>query len=192
MEDSHSLSTHSTKHTPRTKDAQVAPISDAQVMLAQDNASKPPASAAVAPEATAGPPIILEQVKTAGKLAFKENLKMYGKMMIPLVVVSLWMFGLFGLISWFVPHVLCSDLIQELSGSSLGISSCVYNSDGEYTPYDGSKVFWLLFWALQSAWVALFPGFICKAIFGSSMSRFQSFFTITVGICVFVAPFITG
>jgi hypothetical protein len=39
-------------------------------------------------------------------------------------------------------------------------------TDGKYSPYDGTKIFWLIFWSVQAAWVALFPGFICKAIFG--------------------------
>lgn len=66
-------------------------------------------------------------------------------------------------------HCLISSCLFVLSqGSPLGISSCVYVTDGKYTPYDGAKIFWLIFWSLQAAWVALFPGFICKAIFGKT------------------------
>jgi hypothetical protein len=49
----------------------------------------------------------------------------------------------------------------------VGLARCVYNSGGGYTPYSSAKVFWLIFWAVQSAWVCLFPGFVCKAIFGA-------------------------
>lgn len=58
-----------------------------------------------------------------------------------------------------------------LQGSSLGLSSCVYVTDGQYTPYQGSKVFWLIFWAVQASWMALFPGFVAKATFGESRKR---------------------
>ena len=46
----------------------------------------------------------------------------------------------------------------------------MYNTDGKYSPYSSLTTFWMVFWAVQAAWVALFPGFVCKAIFGKRKS----------------------
>lgn len=56
-------------------------------------------------------------------------------------------------------------------GSSLGLPLCVYVSDGQYGQYTASKVFWLIYWAIQTTWVACFPAFISKALFGRSLNR---------------------
>jgi hypothetical protein len=65
-------------------------------------------------------------------------------------------------------------------------------TSGDYFPWSGSRFFWLFFWSVQTAWVALFPGFVCRALFGSSMSRVQIIFTISVGAACFTATAVTG
>ncbi len=74
----------------------------------------------------------------------------------------------------------------------MGIASCVYVTDGKYSPYDGAKIFWLIFWSLQAAWVAFFPGFICKAIFGSCMSRVQMLITLVMTAGCLATPIVTA
>lgn len=79
-----------------------------------------------------------------------------------------------------------------MQGSPLGISSCVYVKSGKYSPWNGSHFFWLLFWSIQSAWVPVFPGFICYALFGDSMNRTQKYITIGCGTTSFLTTFILG
>lgn len=54
-----------------------------------------------------------------------------------------------------------------MQGSSLGLSKCVFNDGGGYLPFSGAKVFWLFHSTVETCWLAVFPGFICKAIFGA-------------------------
>jgi len=53
-----------------------------------------------------------------------------------------------------------------LQGSTVGLYECIYNADAKYSHVEGRKVFWLAFWSIQSAWVAMFPGFVAYAMFG--------------------------
>ena len=49
------------------------------------------------------------------------------------------------------------------------MTQCIYNStytEGGYSTCWGSKLFWLLFWSTQQAWLAGFPGLVCMAMFG--------------------------
>jgi hypothetical protein len=98
----------------------------------------------------------------------------------------------------------------------------MYVVGGGYTPYSGTKVFWLLYWSVQAAWMTVFPGIVCKAIFGaknaafiaclpparragifkrcpacppaagSCMSRVQVATTLVCGAGCFVAPMVTA
>jgi len=54
----------------------------------------------------------------------------------------------------------------SLQGSTVGLYECIYNTDGQYGHINGRKIFWLAFWSIQSAWVAMFPGFVAYAMFG--------------------------
>eukprot|EP00889_Picochlorum_renovo_P003120 jgi/Picre1/30150/NNA_005519.t1 len=43
-----------------------------------------------------------------------------GRMVGPVAIISLVMFGMFSLLSWSIPHVLCETYSKELSGSTVG------------------------------------------------------------------------
>lgn len=176
--------------TSRTKDSQIVPEGVTRADTAPHGQSM---LLTTATEDDAKTILNMKQrARATGRAAVKKSIHFYLVMMIPISIVTVWMFALFAMVSWFVPQYLCEDVVQQLSGSALGIASCVFNQGGQYTPYKGAYVFWLLFWSVQVAWVALFPGFVCKAIFGSKMSRVQEFITIFVGIIAFVTPFIVG
>lgn len=78
---------------------------------------------------------------------------------------------LYGIISciicaiWFVLE-LFGNVDVFMQGSTVGIYECVYNSNGDYSALNPAKVFWLIFWSIQTSWVAVFPGYIAYALFG--------------------------
>ena len=41
----------------------------------------------------------------------------FGKIMIPVAIISLWMFGLYAILSWLIPSVLCKSFAEDLSVS---------------------------------------------------------------------------
>ena len=54
----------------------------------------------------------------AKKDGFQNSVKFItflGKMMIPMAVMAVLMFGIFSLMSWLIPHVLCKSFGEELS-----------------------------------------------------------------------------
>jgi hypothetical protein len=57
-------------------------------------------------------------------------------------------------------------LMSCMQGSTVGIYECVYNSHGDYSSLNPAKIFWLIFWSIQTSWVAMFPGYIAYALFG--------------------------
>lgn len=108
-----------TKLTPRTKDSQVAPEASSW----SDNVPADPkpaaqsASVAPAPDDAKGPysAEVERQVRFSGRAAAKESVLLYLKLLVPMTIVSLWMFTMYSVISWVVPNVLCSDVSKELS-----------------------------------------------------------------------------
>lgn len=57
---------------------------------------------------------------------------------------------------------------------------------------DARKVFWLLFWCVQTAWVALFPGYIAYTLFGECVSRAQLIATGGIAAGCFATPMVTA
>lgn len=53
--------------------------------------------------------------RTSGRKAMKENVKLFLKFLVPISVVSLSMFGMYAIISYSVPNLLCDDVANELS-----------------------------------------------------------------------------
>ena len=51
-------------------------------------------------------------------------------------------------------------------GAQFGIQECVFNTDGDYTKTSGVKIFWLLFWSAEYAWIGLFCLLIAVGMFG--------------------------
>jgi hypothetical protein len=127
-----------------------------------------------------------------GKRNLVRLLRFLVKMMIPTSVISLVMFAMFALLSWSIPHVLCNSTAKALSGSSIGIYECIYVSDGDYGHVTPSKIFWLLFWSAQTAWVAIFPGFIAYTLFGRCMSAIQRSSSAVVAAGCFATPMVTS
>ena len=39
----------------------------------------------------------------------------FGKIMIPVAIISLWMFGMYAILSWLIPSVLCKTFAEDLS-----------------------------------------------------------------------------
>lgn len=79
-----------------------------------------------------------------------------------------------------------------MQGSSIGIYECVYNSDGNYRDLDARKVFWLVFWSIQTSWVALFPGYIAYTLFGTCVTWIQLVATAVVAAGCFATPLVTA
>lgn len=80
----------------------------------------------------------------------------------------------------------------DMQGSSIGIYECVYNTDGNYRDLDARKVFWLSFWSIQTAWVALFPAYIAYTLFGSCVSLTQVVTSGIVAVGCFTTPMVTA
>ena len=57
---------------------------------------------------------------------------------------------------------------------------------------DVRKVFWLAFWCIQTAWVALFPGYIAYTLFGECVSRAQLIATGVIAAGCFATPMVTA
>lgn len=110
------------KLTPRTKAAQVVPdgasppLSSADLCPDAPNARVAPAPAAPDDDKDVAKRVE-RMVRTAGRDALKSNMRMYGRMMIPVGLVSAWMFGMFAAISYYVPHWMCEDQAVLLSVS---------------------------------------------------------------------------
>ena len=109
------------KLTPRTKEGQVAPEFGAWREKTIPDPQPAAQTASVAPlPAEAEQPVpfadeVDAKVRLSGRAALKDNFRLYCKLMVPLTLVSLWMFALFAAISWVVPHILCEESVKELS-----------------------------------------------------------------------------
>ena len=104
--------------TPRAKTTQVAP--DAASVLTHRTSrapkEKPSADARSPPVGGAGTADDLHQkVLFGGRAALKSNLLLYLKLLVPIAIVSVWMFSIFAVISWVVPSHLCTETAVELS-----------------------------------------------------------------------------
>jgi hypothetical protein len=139
-----------------------------------------------------GPESVQVRAAREGKRNVVRLLRFLAKMMVPISVIALVMFAMFALLSWSIPHVLCNSTAKALSGSSIGIYECIYVSDGDYVHVTPSKIFWLLFWSVQTAWVAIFPGFIAYTLFGSCVSGVQRVSSAVVAAGCFVTPMVTS
>lgn len=79
-----------------------------------------------------------------------------------------------------------------MQGSSIGMYECIYNTDGNYRDLNAAKVFWILFWSIQTAWVALFPGYIAFTLFGHCVSWAQLVATGVVTAGCFATTMVTA
>lgn len=127
-----------------------------------------------------------------GKRNVVRLLRFLAKTMVPTTAVALVMFAMFSLLSWSIPHLLCRSSAMELSGSSVGIYECIYVADGNYADVTPSKIFWLVFWSFQTAWVAVFPGYIAYTLFGTCMSSVQRVSTAVIAAGCFATPMVTA
>jgi hypothetical protein len=135
---------------------------------------------------------IHEKAKTDGRRNMMRMLRFLLRMMVPVSIISVSMFSIFAGLSWAIPHSLCHESAKVLSGSSIGMYECIYVSDGNYKDVSASKVFWLLFWSIQTAWVAIFPGFIALTLFGSCVSYVQRISSAAIAAGCFATPMVTG
>ena len=126
------------KLTPRTKGGQVAPAGSSPIVSAQDIDS-PTTDDRVAPAPfEGGDPArrkntlskVDHMVRFSGREALRDNVRLYMKMLVPVGIVSVWMFGIFAVVSWYVPHYLCSDTSMELSVSLLLFTCISSNTNG--------------------------------------------------------------
>jgi hypothetical protein len=112
------------KLTPRAKGAQIAP-NDSSTLVSVHDITPQNSSDRIAPfepsAATATDDIaaqVQHLVRTAGRTALKENLYLYMKTLIPVGIVTVWMFAMYAVFSYLVPNVLCKETSMELSASS--------------------------------------------------------------------------
>ncbi|KAK2080007.1 hypothetical protein QBZ16_002402 [Prototheca wickerhamii] len=96
-------------------------------------------------------------VLLSGRQQLKQNVQFYGRYLAPEAVVTVIMFAVFAIISSLTIHVICLEDCKDSMG---------WRKDNVTTP-KGSQVVWLLFWALQYSWLALFPLMIGRALFRS-------------------------
>ena len=124
--------------------------------------------------------------------SLKELLRLYMRMLFPVAIISVWMFGYFAFTAYAVPNIFCkssviaapvsvSPRIEEhiyqdgpkagrLQGTTTGFTNCVYNAgsagqENSYTKTTGFKTLWLLFSAVQQAWVTGFCAVMGRAMF---------------------------
>jgi hypothetical protein len=97
----------------RARDTQVSPH-DVVAIITTFHRDEKDRQGVVAPE-TSNRDNVEQLVRSAGKLAIKENFRLFFTLLVPILLVSVWMFGLFAAISWYLPNVLCNELAQELS-----------------------------------------------------------------------------
>lgn len=127
------------KLTPRTRGGQVAPegvsplVSSADLGPEAGDARVAPAD--TAPTTAADEKDVVKRVERmvryAGHEAFKDNVRLFGKMMVPVVLVSVWLFGIFAALSYAVPHWICEKEVMELSVSVFSsIYGCVCSQNG--------------------------------------------------------------
>jgi hypothetical protein len=55
------------------------------------------------------------QSKSRWMNELKSQCLIFGKIMIPVAIISLWMFGLYAILSWVIPSVLCKTYAEDLS-----------------------------------------------------------------------------
>lgn len=119
--------------TPRTKGTQVAPdstfISSPQGDLPREDGKIAPAS--IDPT-KANDPIaatvthVQQQVRYSGRQAFKDNILFYLRYLIPVTIVSVYLFGMYAAISCWVPNWMCEETAMELSVSGLMMMASLY------------------------------------------------------------------
>lgn len=160
--------------------------------LGRDSPSADSQTLEISHDAIDGPHSIHIRAAKEGKRNVVRLLRFLARMMVPTAVIALVMFATFALLSWSIPHVLCNSTAKALSGSSIGIYECIYVSDGDYSSVTPSKIFWLLFWSAQTAWVAIFPGFIAYTLFGTCVSGVQRVSTAVVAAGCFATPMVTS
>mgnify|MGYP006878997505 CR=1 FL=1 len=160
---------------------------DAQDFVPKPDPPSPSLNSKMGGEAT-----IHDRAAREGRRNTVRLFRFLAKMMIPTAIIAVLMFAIFALLSWSIPHVLCESSAMALSGSSIGIYECIYVSDGDYSHVTPSKIFWLLFWSFQTAWVAVFPGFIAYTLFGSCVSRAQLVSTAVIAAGCCATPMVTA
>lgn len=55
------------------------------------------------------------EARRAGLRALQGNARMFCRIFLPISIISVWMFGLYAVFSWLIPHVLCKRSAQDLS-----------------------------------------------------------------------------
>jgi hypothetical protein len=181
----------------RARAAQVAPTDGTAVLMRRPSRASKGASEAAsggkpAPPPAAAPEDAASQAhfRSAGRAALAGYAAFYLRMLAAVAVITAAVGGIFAALSWAVPNRLCYDYARALSGSSLGLKGCAYVADGRYDRPE--PLFWLAFWAVQSAWVPLFPGVICRVLFGAAMSRAQVAATAAATLGCGAVPVVTG
>ena len=61
-----------------------------------------------------------------------------------------------------------------LQGATFGLTECIYNNvskEGGYSIRSGAKLFWVVFWSFQQAWLACFSGLVALAMFGEQEGK---------------------
>jgi hypothetical protein len=120
------------KLTPRAKAAQIAPNDSPTLVSVHDISLQTPSDrvAPFEPTAVIATDDVASQVqplvRTAGRAAFKDNFYLYMRTLIPLVIASVWMFGIYAVLSYLVPQVLCKQTSMELSVSCFGHYLYIY------------------------------------------------------------------
>jgi hypothetical protein len=111
------------KLTPRAKGAQIAPNDSPTRVSVQDISLQTPTDAIAPYEAS---PVVATDdissqvqllVRTAGRTATKDNFHLYMRTLIPVGIASVWMFAMYAVLSYLVPHILCKQTSMELSVS---------------------------------------------------------------------------
>ncbi|EFN52359.1 hypothetical protein CHLNCDRAFT_138774 [Chlorella variabilis] len=113
-----------------------------------------------------------DRVKHDGRKAAMALLKFYLRMLKPCVVVAAYVAAMYAAISWSIPNLLCNSIAKENSGSLVS-GECIYIDTGNkgYSVAWGQKVFFLVFWTVQAAWMAGFCAYMTAILFGPAFRK---------------------
>ncbi|KAI3430420.1 hypothetical protein D9Q98_005015 [Chlorella vulgaris] len=111
------------------------------------------------------------KVKHDGRAATWKLFKFYCRILKPICAVCLFISGMYALLSWTIPNLLCNTVAKENSGS-LVFAECLYvDTKDPYSKNWPSKTFFLVYWSIQNGWMAGFCGYICYVLFGPAFRK---------------------
>ena len=129
------------------------------------------------------------KVRLQGRTDIVDSFRLFGRLFWPAIVISLWMLLVSSLFAWAIPHKLCQKLSIEASGSQFGLLNCALNTgENDMT----ARIFFLSFNTIQFAWIAVFPGFIAVALFGSCVTKWMRIFVAFWTSVSIVITIVTG